>query len=148
MAESIISPGVFTRENDISFIQPAPIAAGAAFIGPTVKGPDNQPTIVTSYNDYTRKFGETFTSASNIYEFLTSVAVKSYFSQGGQTALITRVVSGSYTGAESTNILTGLNKATGSGTYSKQWRSATVCNIVCRNYLYIHCNRISYTSCR
>jgi hypothetical protein len=116
MAESIISPGVFTRENDISFIQPAPIAAGAAFIGPTVKGPDNQPTIVTSYNDYTRKFGETFTSASNIYEFLTSVAVKSYFSQGGQTALITRVVSGSYTGAESTNIFTGLNKATGSGT--------------------------------
>ena len=104
MAESIISPGVFTRENDISFVQPAPIAAGAAFIGPTVKGPDNQPTIVTSYNDYTRKFGETFTSASNIYEFLTSVAVKSYFSQGGQTALITRVVSGSYTGAESTNI--------------------------------------------
>jgi hypothetical protein len=25
MAESIISPGVFTRENDISFIQPAPL---------------------------------------------------------------------------------------------------------------------------
>ena len=120
MAESIISPGVFTRENDISFVQPAPVAAGAAFIGPTVKGPDNQPTIVTSYNDYTRKFGETFTSASNIYEFLTSVAVKSYFSQGGQTALITRVVSGSYTGAESTNIFTGLNKATGSGLIASQ----------------------------
>lgn len=115
MAESIISPGVFTRENDISFVQPAPVAAGAAFIGPTVKGPDNQPTIVTSYNDYTRKFGETFTSASNTYEFLTSVAVKNYFSQGGQTALITRVTSGSYTGAVSTNLLVGLNKATGSG---------------------------------
>ena len=104
MAESIISPGVFTRENDISFVQPAPVAAGAAFIGPTVKGPDNQPTIVTSYNDYTRKFGETFTSASTTYEFLTSVAVKSYFSQGGQTALITRVVSGSYRGATNTFI--------------------------------------------
>ena len=116
MAESIISPGVFTRENDISFVQPAPVAAGAAFIGPTVKGPDNQPTIVTSYNDYVRRFGETFTSASNIYEFLTSVAVKNYFSQGGQTALITRVVSGSYTGAVSTNLFTGLNKAAGSGT--------------------------------
>jgi phage tail sheath protein FI len=120
MAESIISPGVFTRENDISFVQPAPVAAGAAFIGPTVKGPDNQPTIVTSYNDYTRRFGETFTSASNVYEFLTSVAVKNYFSQGGQTALVTRVVSGSYTGAVSTNILTGLNKATGSGTITSQ----------------------------
>ena len=102
MAESIISPGVFTRENDISFVQPAPIAAGAAFIGPTVKGPHNQPTIVTSYNDYTRKFGETFTSASNSYEFLTSVAVKNYFSQGGQTALITKVISGSYTAAANT----------------------------------------------
>ena len=38
MAETIISPGVFTRENDISFIQPAPVAAGAAIIGPAVKG--------------------------------------------------------------------------------------------------------------
>ena len=104
MAESIISPGVFTRENDISFVQPAPVVAGAAFIGPTVKGPDNQPTIVTSYNDYTRRFGETFTSASNNYEFLTSVAVKNYFSQGGQTALVTRVVSGSYTSATNTFI--------------------------------------------
>jgi hypothetical protein len=102
MAESIISPGVLTRENDISFVQPAPIAAGAAFIGPTVKGPDNQPTIVTSYGDYVRKFGETFTSGSSNYEFLTSVAVKNYFSQGGNTALVTRVVSGSYTAATNT----------------------------------------------
>ena len=116
MAESIISPGVLTRENDISFITPAPIQAGAAFIGPTVKGPNNQPTIVTSYNDFTRKFGETFTSGSSNYEFLTSLAVKNYFSQGGNTALITRVVSGSYTGATSTNIVTGVNRATGSGT--------------------------------
>lgn len=102
MAESIISPGVLTRENDISFIAPAPVQAGAAFIGPTVKGPDNQPTIVTSYNDFVRKFGETFTSGSTNYEFLTSVAVKNYFSQGGGTALITKVVSGSYTAATST----------------------------------------------
>ena len=104
MAESIISPGVFTRENDISFVQPAPVAAGAAFIGPTVKGPIEIPTIVTSYNDYVRKFGVTFTSASTSYEFLTSLAVKNYFSQGGQTALVTRVTSGSYTAATSTFI--------------------------------------------
>ena len=38
MAETIISPGVFARENDISFINPAPVEAGAAIIGPTVKG--------------------------------------------------------------------------------------------------------------
>ena len=118
MAESIISPGVYTRENDRSYITPAPIAAGAAFVGPTVKGPDNQPLIVTSYSDYVRKFGETFMSGSKPQEFLTSVAVKNYFQNGGQTALVTRVVSGSYTRATNTSIFgtTGVNKATGSGT--------------------------------
>ena len=115
MAESIISPGVYTRENDISFIQPAPIAAGAAFIGPTVKGPIEQPTIVTSYNDFLRKFGDTFNYSEEFgvtpetkKEFLTSIAVKNYFSQGGQTALITRVVSsveGDYTPAQNTEIV-------------------------------------------
>ena len=88
MAETIISPGVFTRENDISFIQPAPVAVGAAFIGPTVKGPVEEPTLVTSYNDYVRKFGVIFSSGSNKYEFLTSLAVKSYFSNKIQFFLI------------------------------------------------------------
>lgn len=122
MAESIISPGVFTRENDLSFIQPAPVAVGAAFIGPTVKGPVEMPTVVTSYNDYVRKFGVTFSSGSTKSEYLTSLAVKNYFSQGGNTALITRVVDSvgaAYTEAQSTNIasnkVTGVNKATGSG---------------------------------
>jgi phage tail sheath protein FI len=120
MAESIISPGVYTRENDISYITPTPIQAGAAFVGPTVKGPDNQPLIVTSYSDYVRKFGETFLSASDKpYEFLTSVAVKNYFQNGGQTALVTRIVSGAYLRAANTHIAgapQGVNKATGSGT--------------------------------
>ncbi len=106
MAETIISPGVFTRENDISFIQPAPVAAGAAIIGPTVKGPVEVPTLVTSYNDYVRKFGTTFASGSSSYEFLTSLAVKNYFQQGGNSVLVSRVVSGSVTRAISSNINT------------------------------------------
>ena len=81
MAETIISPGVFTRENDISFIQPASVEAGAAFVGPTVKGPVEIPTVITSYNAYVRKFGETFESGSSKQEYLTSLAVKSYFQQ-------------------------------------------------------------------
>ena len=92
MAETIISPGVFTRENDISFIQPAPVTAGAAIIGPAVKGPVEIPTLVTSYNDYVRKFGTTFASGSTSYEFLTSIAVKNYFQQGGNSVLVSRVV--------------------------------------------------------
>ena len=124
MAESIISPGVFTRENDLSFIQPAPVAVGAAFIGPTVKGPVEMPTVVTSYNDYVRKFGVTFSSGSTKSEYLTSLAVKNYFSQGGNTALITRVVDSvppAYAEAQSTNVLSNLNvgnvRATGVGTF-------------------------------
>lgn len=106
MAETIISPGVFTRENDISFIQPAPVAAGAAIIGPAVKGPVEVPTLVTSYNDYVRKFGVTFASGSTSYEFLTSLAVKNYFQQGGNSVLVTRVVSASsdWTRATSTHV--------------------------------------------
>jgi len=106
MAEAIISPGIYARENDISFINPAPVAAGAAFIGPTVKGPVEEPTIVTSYSDYLRTFGETITSGSKQYEYLTSVAIKGYFQQGGNTALVTRIVSRSadYTRAANTFI--------------------------------------------
>ena len=104
MAETLISPGVFTRENDISFIQPAPVEAGAAIIGPTVKGPVEIPTIVTSYNDYARKFGVAFESASSVDEYFTSIAVKNYFQQGGNTCLVTRVVSGAFTSATSTDI--------------------------------------------
>ena len=113
MAETIISPGVFTRENDISFIQPAPVTAGAAIIGPAVKGPVEIPTLVTSYGDYVRKFGTTFTSGSNSYEFLTSIAVKNYFQQGGNSVLVSRVVTGSFDAATSTKIT---NATTSTGT--------------------------------
>ena len=123
MAESIISPGVFTRENDISFIQPAPVAAGAAFLGPAVKGPYDQPTVVTSYNEYVRKFGDTFLSASKSYEFQTSIAVRNYFTNGGQTALVTRIVSGTYEPAVST-YLSG--SAVGPYTGSQPFTLATI----------------------
>lgn len=105
MAEKIVSPGVFQRETDQSFITPAPIEAGAAIIGPTVKGPDLQPTLVTSFGDYKNKFGTTFRSGSNQYEFLTSIAAQKYFANGGRSLLITRVTSGSLTSATSTRIL-------------------------------------------
>ena len=110
MAEQIISPGVFTRENDISFITPAPVDASSAFIGPTVKGPVEQPTVVTSYNEYKAIYGETFSSASVNREFLTSIAVKNFFQQGGNSALITRVVSASqhWTQAESAAVTASL----------------------------------------
>ena len=113
MAETIVSPGVFSRENDISFISPAPLEAGAAIVGPTVKGPVEIPTVVTSYNEYVRKFGDTITSGSDSYEYLTSLAVKSYFNQGGNSCLITRVVGGAtFTEADNTHLSASDNGST------------------------------------
>jgi len=112
MAETIISPGVFQRENDISFISPAPAEVGACVIGPTVKGPVEIPTTVTSYNEYVRVFGETFESGSTKQEFLTSIAAKNYFSQGGNTLLVARVVTGSFSRAASTHISSSAKNST------------------------------------
>ena len=101
MAETLLSPGVLARENDQSFLTQQPIQAGAAILGPTVKGPVGIPTIVTSYSDYTNKFGAVVESGSDEYTYFTSVAAYNYFQQGGNTLLVTRVVSGSYTEATS-----------------------------------------------
>ena len=57
MAEQIISPGVFTRENDQSFLPQGIGAIGAAIVGPTVEGPAFVPTVITSFAEYERKFG-------------------------------------------------------------------------------------------
>jgi len=95
MAEAIISPGVFLNENDLSQIAQGPVVAGAALVGPTVKGPVNYPTVVTSYSDFTSKFGSIFVTGSSTEEYLTSLAVYNYFQQGGETMIVTRVVSGS-----------------------------------------------------
>jgi hypothetical protein len=95
MAEKIISPNVFARESDKSLVSKGPVVTGAAIVGPTVSGRPLVPTVVTSYSEYQSKFGETFKSGSQYYEYLTSLAAKEYFSGGGQSLLVTRVVSGS-----------------------------------------------------
>ena len=104
MAETLISPGVLARENDQSQITSQPVTVGAAFIGPSVKGPVEIPTIVTSYSQYQNTFGTTFLSGSGIYTYFTSIAAYNYFNNGGQSLLVARVVSGSYTPAVSTAI--------------------------------------------
>ena len=101
MAETLLSPGVLTRENDQSLVTQGPIVAGLALLGPTVKGPVNIPTVVTSYSDYKNKFGGAFESASITYEYLTSIAINNYFQQGGETAIVTRIASGSFAPATS-----------------------------------------------
>ena len=107
MAETLLSPGVLARETDQSFIQGQPVQAGAAVIGPAAKGPVGIPTLVTSYSEYQAIFGSDVTSGSQQYEYLTQTSANNYFSQGGTSLLVTRVASGSFTGASSTSVLNG-----------------------------------------
>jgi uncharacterized protein len=111
MAEVLISPGVLSRENDSSFVSKRPVVVGAAIIGPTVKGPVEIPTVVTTWNQFQNIFGTTLESGSTDnkknYTYFTSITAYNYFANGGNSLLVARVVSGSgtsFTPATSSNI--------------------------------------------
>jgi hypothetical protein len=90
MAEKIVSPGVFTKENDLSFLQQGVADIGAAFIGPFKEGP-LVPTIVNSQAEFQQLFG----SVDDTY--YTPLAVQNYLREAG-TATICRVAGvGGYT---------------------------------------------------
>jgi len=126
MAETIVSPGVLAIENDQSFITQGPVTAGAAIVGPTVKGKVGIPTLVTSYSDYLNKFGSTFISGSNTYTYFTSISAYNYFNNGGTSLLVTRVVSGSFTPATSSVIPTSTAATSASANINLTFISASV----------------------
>jgi phage tail sheath protein FI len=107
MAELIISPGVFNNENVPTVLEAAAAPVGAAIIGPAVKGPVGIPTTVTTYSDYLARFGGGIVSGGVEYSYFTGIAAQNYFKQGGSNLLVTRVASGSFTSAVSSDILTG-----------------------------------------
>ena len=78
MAERIVSPGVFTRERDLSFLPQAIGAIGAAIVGPTQKGPAFVPTQVTSFQDFEEIFGgqdDRFYTPQTVEQYLRSAGV-------------------------------------------------------------------------
>ncbi len=85
MAERIVSPGVFTREKDLSFLPQAIGEIGAAIVGPTQKGPAFVPTIVRTFNEFVEIFGDV---TKNYY---TPYAVEQYLRSAG-TVTIVRVL--------------------------------------------------------
>lgn len=109
MAETIVSPGVLAIENDDTFFTEQPIQAGAAIIGPTVKGKVGIPTICTTYSDYSNKYGTTFESGSQTFTYLTSISAYNYFQNGGTSLLVTRAVSGSFSPATSSRVPTSIS---------------------------------------
>jgi hypothetical protein len=75
MAERIVTPGVYAREKDQSFLPRAIQQIGAAVVGPTVKGPALVPTNVSSFAEFEQIFGS-FTDESYVphvvQQYLTS----------------------------------------------------------------------------
>ena len=132
MAEKLISPGVFTQENDLSFVPQGIGEIGGAIVGPTVKGPALVPTLVTSYPEYVQLFGDTFTSGTTVTEYLTSISAREYLKHSGALTVVrilgdaysnasASVVGGGNTGSTAFNLKTiadgaGMNSSGSSGT--------------------------------
>lgn len=108
------SPGVYVDITDNTFQRSGIVQVGTAIVGPTPSGPPMVPTLVTSYDEYKSKFGTVFTSGSYHYEYLTSITAKNFFDNGGNTLLVTRIVSGS--GATLKTYASGSIMSSGSAT--------------------------------
>ena len=88
MAENIISPGVFTRENDLSFLPQGIGQIGAAVVGPTEKGPAFVPTVICrGFAEYEARFGS---YSKDTYVPLT---VRNYLRNAG-TVTVVRILGG------------------------------------------------------
>ena len=77
MAEKLVSPGVFTRENDLSFIAQGVGEIGAAIVGPFKQGPAFKPTIITTQSELTDVFG----AADGTY--YTELTAQNYLREAG-----------------------------------------------------------------
>ena len=90
MAERIVSPGVFTREKDLSFLPQGISEIGAALIGPTQKGPAFTPTIISSFSEFEEIFG---TLDSRFYVPYTA---KQYLKSAGTVTIVRVLAIGGY----------------------------------------------------
>ena len=85
MAERIVSPGVFTREKDLSFLPQGVGEIGAALIGPTEMGPAFVPTTIQIFGEFETIFG------SENQDFYVPFTAKQYLRSAG-TVTIVRVL--------------------------------------------------------
>jgi len=85
MAERIVSPGVFTREKDLTFLPQGIGEIGAALIGPTEMGPAFVPTIIRNFGEFETIFGK------ENQDFYVPFTAKQYLRNAG-TLTIVRVL--------------------------------------------------------
>ena len=80
-SERIVSPGVFTREIDQSFLAQGVAAIGGVVVAPFNKGPGFSPTVITSEGDLTSIFGD---PDGTLYG---PIAAQQYLRQQGQVTV-------------------------------------------------------------
>jgi len=91
MAEKIVSPGVFTRERDLTFIQQGVAEIGAAIVGVYPKGPAFVPTTVETQGDLQAMFGVPDGKHYGQY------VAEDYLRQGGKVTVVRVGGLGGYT---------------------------------------------------
>jgi len=82
MAERIVSPGVFTQERDQTFLAQGVAEIGAAFVGPTTKGPAFVATQVQGLEGFVTSFGEPDGTSYMGY------TVKNYLQEAGSATIV------------------------------------------------------------
>ena len=90
MAERIVSPGVFTREKDLTFLPQGIGEIGAALIGPTESGPAFVPTVISSFGEFEQIFGK---ESQNFYVPFTA---KQYLRSAGAVTIVRVLGLGGY----------------------------------------------------
>ena len=116
MAERVVSPGVFTRERDLSFLEQGVANIGAAFVGVAQKGPAFVPVIVDSQTEFEERFGK-----ADEYSYL-GYTVQNYL-QEAQSATVVRVLGKSGYAAASNHTV---HLVIGDGASSEKFRTLAI----------------------
>jgi len=90
MAERIVSPGVFTREKDLSFLPQGIGEIGAALIGPTESGPAFVPTLIRNFGEFEDMFGK------ESQDFYVPFTAKQYLRSAGAVTIVRVLGIGGY----------------------------------------------------
>lgn len=101
MAERVVSPGVFTRERDLTFLEQGVADIGGAFIGVAAKGPAFVPVIVESQTEFENRFGK-----ADEYSYL-AYTVQNYLQEAAQATVVRVLGLDGYSGSDNqTAVLT------------------------------------------
>ena len=111
MAERIVSPGVFARERDLSFLPQGVSEIGAAIVGPTKKGPAFVPTLIRNFEEFEQIFG------SYDSDYYTPFAVKNYLDSAGTVTIVKVGYLGGYKVSGFNLVVSGANAAAATASF-------------------------------